>query len=147
MKLGETVLLPRYRLECWKKVNTPNGGRYWIGLSADGVKQFPEGKCWVSETLISGTVLLDVYGRDFVVEKEIQHPSAMPPDEARIVLARIFEDMGRGAEYTDDELIWKPIEIDDFFASHFYSPTWQRLTRVLLRCVDPDLCQGKGRFN
>lgn len=147
MKLGETDLLPRYRLECWKKVNTPNGGRYWIGLSADGVKQFPEGKCWVSETLISGTVLLDVYGRDFVVENEIKHPSAMTADEARIVLSRIFEDMGRGAEYTDDELIWKPIEIDDFFAAHFYSQTWQRLTRVLLRCVDPDLCQGKGRFN
>lgn len=143
---ADLILFPRFRFECWDKTTDPDGSRYSLGLSADGVGRYPEGVFPTSTPLIYGTVLLDNYGRDFIVESEIQRPKTMTNDEARIILTDIFEDMGRGAQYTDD-LIWKPVEIDTFFAQRFYSPRWQQLTRILLRCVDENLCRGEGKVS
>jgi hypothetical protein len=128
------ILFPRFRFECWDKADDANGTRYSLGLCADGVTRRPEGVFPTSKPLVSGTVLLDDHGRNFAVEPTIDRPEAMTHDEARFILSDAFEDMGKGSEYTDD-LIWKPVDLDDFFAKRFYSPRWQQLTRVLLRCV------------
>lgn len=142
----ELILFPKFRLECWDKADGDDGCRYALGLSADGVRRGPDGAFPTSKPLVAGTVVLDVHGRDFVVEAVTERPAAMTEGEARVILSHAFEDMGRGSEYTDD-LIWRPVDVYAFLAERFYSPRWQQLTRVLLRCVDEDLCRGKGRVS
>lgn len=137
------TMFPRFRLECWQKDNHPQGSRYTIGISAEGVRHERMGAVGISRPVIAGIVLLDNCGNDFAVDAITQRPPEVTDDEARVVLLAIFQDMDFGAQYTDD-LIWRPVDPHEFIQKCLPLPQWPRVYRSVLRALGERALKENG---
>ncbi len=125
----------RYTIDLWHV--DPDGPdeavRYRVALSVLGcLREYPSMRIGFSDSLISAVIAYyPDHGEGFAIQPEtVEHPIGMTRSEAVTAIKAIFEQSGRGAA-ADEDWVWVPIVLSDFFASIFPWPRYEQIAELL----------------
>lgn len=131
-------LFEDFTIDLWSWTEAEDGALlYPVALSCLGITRMDIGlRCSCSEPLVGGTIAFyaDDGERFCVLTDSVERPDGMTMVEAVRILNGIFEDSGRGGA-VDEDWVWRPVQLEMFLRSIFYTPRDRELAALVRRWV------------